>query len=192
MKSFIYSTMIVASVVVTDAYACAEHRAAYGGGHDAVRNFSGDVIRNTWQNCVITKWQSGEAGCDAEVKEAISTELLSVYFDFDSAVLTPVAQEKLDQMVALLHSAPHVKNVDVVGYADHLGNSDYNYALSLRRANAVRAYLASKGYVNTQKVFVEALGSSQPVAQCNGLAGSAEKSCLWRDRRVEIKLNFGE
>lgn len=162
--------------------------AADHGEHDAVRDYQGDVIKNTWNNCVVTKWKSGEYGCDEQ--NQLSSELLNVYFNFDSDVLTPAAKEKLDKVVGILENAKNVNSVDIVGYADQLGNYNYNKRLSNRRAKAVRSYIESRGYFNTRNVEVVGLGSGQPVTNCGGLVGHSLKACLWRDRRVEIQLNY--
>ncbi len=213
MKNKILASCAMAafSLIALNANACDyPHHAMMGhkheaaGAHDAVRGFSGDVIKNTWNNCVVTKWvsdlgvsdlgTSGEAGagCNAEVKQVINMELLHVYFDFDSAELTLAAKDKLDQVVDLLRSSQHINSIDLVGYTDALGSNDYNHALSQRRADAVRGYIASKGYLKTQSVSVQALGASNPVSNCSGGVRAELKSCLWRDRRVELQLNFAE
>ncbi len=150
---------------------------------DVVKDVRGNVIKNTWNNCVITKWDAATNECDG-----IDSDLLAVYFGFDSDVLTPAAQQKLDTLVGLLGSSS-VSSVSIVGYADPIGNSDYNYNLSNRRAASVVKYLQSRGYLNAQTLDVRGLGESAPISECAGLGGAEQKACLWRDRRVEIKLN---
>jgi OmpA-OmpF porin, OOP family len=159
--------------------------------NDVVHDFQGNVVRNSFDNCVITKWQSGESACDGQMQE-INTELLNIYFNFDSATLTAESMDKLDKVADLLVNAKTVNNIDIVGYADFLGNMDYNSALSDRRAQAVRNYLESKGYMNTNNVSVEALGESASVSNCDVQGHEELKDCLWRDRRVEIKLNYAQ
>ncbi len=224
MKNKILTTCAIAtfSLATFAANACdyphhriMGHEHEDAGLHDSVRSssnaafsggaFSGDVIKNTWNNCVVTKWvsnlgvsdstMSGSGvqkpnGCDEQIKQVINMELLHVYFDFDSALLTPVAKDKLDQVVDLLRSSQHINSIDLVGYTDSFGSNDYNYALSQRRAEAVRQYIAAQGYLKTEKVSVQALGAENPVSDCKGGMTSELKSCLWRDRRVELQLNF--
>jgi outer membrane protein OmpA-like peptidoglycan-associated protein len=166
---------------------------AAGEGHDVVRSSNGQLIRNSWENCVVTKWQTGEGACEQEHSakpNAINTELLNIYFTFDSAELAPSVQEKLDRVVDVLMSAKDVLSVDIIGYADYLGNPDYNRALSERRARAVRQYIESKGYHHTRNVSVMALGEHASVTHCEDTNNTELKDCLWRDRRVEIKLNY--
>lgn len=149
---------------------------------DVVKDVRGTVIKNTWNNCVRTKWDAATEQCE------IDGELLAVYFGFDSDVLTPAAKQKLDTLVGMLSNSG-VSGVSIVGYADPIGNADYNYNLSNRRAAAVEKYLKAKGYISAQAVDVRGMGEGAPVSECSGLKDGELKACLWRDRRVEIKLN---
>jgi outer membrane protein OmpA-like peptidoglycan-associated protein len=181
MKKILLSALAVLSV--TTAVQAHDY-------HDAVRDYQGDVILNTWDNCVVTKWSSGDYGCENSPETVFASEMLNVYFNFDSSVLTPAAKSKLEQVVELLGSATNVQDIDIIGYADYLGDVSYNQALSERRAAAVKAYLESLGYYQTRNVQVRALGEDQPITDCEGLDGQQLKACLWRDRRVELKLNY--
>ncbi len=151
-----------------------------------VHDSQGHIVKNTWDNCVITKWDAEHPECSE-----IDNELLVVYFAFDDAGLTPEARGKLDSLIGMLNSASDVESVDIVGFADEIGNADYNYNLSRLRAQAVQGYLSSRGIVERDNnVDVRAFGEDAPVSDCSGVTGEELKACLWRDRRVEIKLNF--
>jgi OmpA-OmpF porin, OOP family len=184
-------TWMLSGVAALAVLAGAAQVSASSEINDVVHDFQGNVVKNSFDNCVITKWQSGEEGCD-EAEQAINTELLNIYFNFDSSQLTAESMDKLDKVSELLLNAKTVNNIDIVGYADFLGNTEYNRALSDRRAQAVRNYLESKGYMNTNNVTVEALGEGNSVSDCNVSGHEELKDCLWRDRRVEIKLNYAK
>ncbi|MFO1243548.1 MAG: OmpA family protein [Rickettsiales bacterium] len=145
-------------------------------------------VKNTFGNCVRTKWMNNRDDCGAGV--TIDKEMLTVYFAFDSAQLTPAATNKLNNLVNILKRANNVASVNIVGYADQIGNNNYNYRLSARRADAVKNYLSSRGYNNLNKTEVRAFGESAPVSDCRGVKGNELKACLWRDRRVEVELNM--
>ncbi len=194
MKKTIMSGLTALSLMALTSYASAGTEI-----NDVVHDFQGNIVKNSFHNCVVTKWQSGEYNCgeQQESVEAVkdvefNTEMLNVYFNFNSAELSASSRDKLDKVVELLNSAKKVENIDIVGYADYLGNSDYNRKLSDRRAEAVRHYLQSRGYSKTRNVSVEALGESRPVTNCGSLSDGQLKDCLWRDRRVEIKLNYAK
>lgn len=142
-----------------------------------VRNTNGHIVKNTFGNCVITKWDAASNEC--------SGENIAVYFAFDSAVLTEDAYVKLDSIVDAIKNNG---SVDIIGFADMIGSNDYNYQLSMRRAQAVEQYLSSRG-VDTGNVVVRGFGEDAPQSDCSGVRGEELKACLWRDRRVEIKLN---
>jgi OOP family OmpA-OmpF porin len=156
---------------------------------DVVKDNHGNIVKNNFDNCVRTRWESGADACTAAGGEVIDREALSVYFAFDSAELTPAAMAKLDTVASVLGGSQAVGSVNIVGYADSIGNTDYNYNLSKRRADAVRNYLSSRGYLKTNAVEVRALGEEAPVSNCGDMARNEKIACLWRDRRVEIELN---
>lgn len=150
---------------------------------DVVKNSFGNVVKNTFQNCVITKWDGATGECgDA----AIATEQRTIYFDFNSALLTPAGKSKLDVLANLLQG--NAKSIKIVGFADAIGTDSYNNALSMRRANVVKAYLESKGVVIAGGSEVRGLGETSSQSQCAGQRGAALKACLWRDRRVEVEI----
>lgn len=103
-----------------------------------------------------------------------------VEFQPGSAVLTPQGQAILDEMVLALNKLPG-RRVEVVGHTDAQGARSNNLALSLARAEAVKAYLASKG-VEAQRMVSSGAGPDQPVAGNDTAEGRA------RNRRIEFRL----
>jgi OOP family OmpA-OmpF porin len=106
-------------------------------------------------------------------------------FAFNSANLT-MPQPKLDEIAMALQADPSITDVDVVGYADRLGSAKYNKTLSEKRANAVRAYLVSKG-VEGSRLKAHGRGEDNPVVQCNQKKKSELIKCLEPNRRVEVE-----
>lgn len=70
--------------------------------------------------------------------------LVGVNFAFDESALLPESYAVLDKAVKLMKDKPEMK-VEVSGYTDFVGSSDYNINLSMERANTVRDYMISKG-----------------------------------------------
>lgn len=110
-----------------------------------------------------------------------STEL----FAFDSAVLGE-SQPKLDEIAMALNNDPGIDNVVITGYTDRLGSNKYNDKLSLRRAEAVKDYLANKG-VNPSRMTAEGKGKANPVVECKERNRTALIKCLEPNRRVEVE-----
>ena len=164
--------------------------------HDVVKDARGNVAVNTHGNCVITKWTSnsdecGQAGLrKKDLLSKLSTEERTVYFDFNKSTLNTGEKAKLDEISSIILASKEVESVDIVGYADKLGNPSYNKVLSKRRAEAVKKYLATKG-LRTSKVSVQGLGENNSLTSCSTVSERAALiSCLAADRRVEIQLNM--
>jgi OOP family OmpA-OmpF porin len=114
-----------------------------------------------------------------------STEL----FEFNKAVLTADARKKLDaEVIAKLKDMGDIRYINVNGHADRLGTPQYNQRLSEKRAEAVRAYLVSKG-ADPAKVEVFGFGKTLPVKSCPEQNKRAELiECLGPNRRVVVEV----
>ena len=108
-------------------------------------------------------------------------------FDFDKAILKPAGKEKLDDLASKIQ-ALNLEVVVATGYTDRIGSVAYNDRLSLRRAQAVKSYLVSKG-VPAERIYTEGKGKRNPVTTgCNQKNRKQLISCLAPDRRVEVEV----
>ncbi len=110
-----------------------------------------------------------------------------VLFDFDRHNLRPDALATLDKLVSLLGSFPK-RSIAVEGHTDAKGSDDYNDALSLRRAEAVRQYLADHDASPQRRYDVRGFGERRPVAPNAHADGSDDPQGRQRNRRVEVVL----
>lgn len=170
--------------------------AAFAENQRVVPNTHENITRNTFNNCVLSTFTSANNECTGEMAKPdvrnLSKEWRNVYFDFNKSTLNVKEKAKLDQVSKLIIDSKEVKNVDLTGYADLVGNSAYNKRLSLKRAQTVKSYLAAKG-LKTRNVKIEGLGETGG-STCGYKDGTkataAQIACLAEDRRVEIILNF--
>jgi OOP family OmpA-OmpF porin len=170
--------------------------------HAAIlRSSNGMPVLTKDGSCVTTGWQGGEdceaakaaAGLGSKTSEVPAktenTQDKTVYFKFNQSALTAPAKNRLDHVVKELHAFAKRKQapqaITIVGYADRIGNADYNKKLALKRAEAVRAYLLSKGV--QIKIALHSVGKTEPRAECSADLPHAKLiRCLRTDRRVEI------
>lgn len=101
-------------------------------------------------------------------------------FDFDKAVVKPDGKVALDEMLTKLEGM-NTEVMIAVGHTDSVGSDAYNNKLSLRRADAVKAYLVSKG-LDPSRLYTEGKGETQPVSDNASAAGRA------KNRRVTIEV----
>ena len=108
------------------------------------------------------------------------TYAADAFFDFDKAVLKPEGKAKLDDLVSKVKGI-NLEVIIAVGHTDSVGSDAYNQKLSVRRSEAVKAYLVSKG-IERNRVYTEGKGEKQPVADNKTKEGRA------KNRRVEIEV----
>jgi OOP family OmpA-OmpF porin len=113
-------------------------------------------------------------------------------FDFDKATLKPAAREQIDQeVVAKLAEIGKIKLIVVSGHTDRLGSAEYNQKLSERRAEAVKAYLVTKG-LDGNAIETFGYGKTQPAQGVPKCADTLPRkkliACLEPHRRVVIEI----
>ena len=108
------------------------------------------------------------------------TYAADAFFDFDKSVLKPEGKAKLDDLISKVKDV-NLEVIIAVGHTDSVGSDAYNQKLSVRRSEAVKAYLVSKG-IEKNRVYTEGKGEKQPVADNKTKEGRA------KNRRVEIEV----
>ena len=119
---------------------------------------------------------------NAEVPKEMTVVLdeRALNFDFDKSNVKPQYYELLNNLKDFIEQNNY--EVTIVGHTDSVGSNQYNFGLSRRRAESVKAKLLEFGLAEERIVGIEAMGEEQPVATNDTSEGRAQK------RRVEFKL----
>ena len=162
---------------------------------DNWRNGSGDLVWKNGTNELCWRdanWTPATAapGCAGAVAAKPATPVVAAaskvtyaadaFFDFDKSVVKPAGKAKLDDLVSKVKGI-NLEVIIAVGHTDSIGSDAYNQKLSVRRAEAVKAYLVSKG-IEKNRIYTEGKGEKQPVASNKTKEGRA------KNRRVEIEV----
>jgi len=157
--------------VQSAADAADQHALAAGQSADTANQSAQDAV-----NRVDTL-----AGVVANLDNFKELSDVSVTFGFDKSVLTAADREQLDQVATSLANA-RAYQLEVTGGTDSVGDAQYNYKLSQRRADAVVGYLATKYNIPPHKFYLVGIGKDAAPADNHTAAGRAQ------NRRVEVKL----
>jgi len=113
-----------------------------------------------------------------------NTMSVAALFDFNKAILKSDGKTALHDLDETIKArGAKVVDINIVGHTDSSGSAEYNMALSLRRAEAVRDYIVSEG-INPSIIRVSGAGESDPVASNATPEGRAQ------NRRVEITVGI--
>ena len=104
----------------------------------------------------------------------------SLNFDFDKSNVKPEYYDLLNNIKEFVEQNNY--EITIVGHTDSIGSNAYNFKLSRRRAEAVKAKLLEFGLAEDRIVGIEAMGEEQPIAT------NATKEGRAQNRRVEFKL----
>lgn len=151
-------------------------------GCQRTRDTDGDAVDDSRDRCPGTPagTRVDASGCPILfTPERAAVVLRGVTFEIGRSTLRPESYTVLDIVAASLVANPEIA-IEVGGHTDNTGSAATNLRLSQARADAVRAYLASKG-VTPNRMSARGYGSVQPVAPNSTPAGRSQ------NRRVELR-----
>ncbi len=137
-----------------------------------------DGIADLDDQCPDSKAGENVDATGCKLKKSYVLE--GVIFVTSSDAITESSKSTLDKVADTMIKNDDV-NVEVAGYTDDRGESDFNQDLSQKRAEAVRAYLESSG-VAANRMTAKGYGEDTPIAD-NSTAAGREKN-----RRVELHI----
>ncbi|SUD91719.1 OmpA family protein [Psychrobacter phenylpyruvicus] len=113
-----------------------------------------------------------------DVARALSLQVIN--FEVDKADIPEVNKAVLDRAVEVMKNVPEMELM-ILGHTDSDGDDAYNKELSQRRAEAVKAYLVSKG-ADASKLMTKGMGETDPIAT------NETENGKFRNRRIEFTV----
>ena len=123
-----------------------------GQGSDIEGDMAGDIVSQDMD--------SDQRGSDSGDIDGLS----SVFFAYDSSVLSEAAKKALRENKQWLEDNKRVVRVELEGHCDPMGSEAYNIGLGLRRARAVKIFLISLG-VSEDQFSIVSYGEERPLSQ---------------------------
>ena len=189
LASSIVAGLLFANTILADEGGIVNESYVGDGRHHYIRDSSGNCVRtSSWKVEDMTV----ECGAEPPVanvpvpppapvyeKSTMSSEAL---FDHDKSTLKPEGKAALHELdEGIKAKGARVVDIDVIGHTDSDGTEEYNQALSVRRAQAVKDYMVSEG-VDASIIDVSGQGELNPIASNATREGRAE------NRRVDIHV----
>ena len=115
--------------------------------------------------------------------KAVGAKGVNILFDFDSVAIRPEYEGGLDDIGEFMQNNPN-SYVVLAGFADSVGDEEYNLGLSRRRAESAGAYLQKNANIDADRIVVEWFGKHNPVAD------NATPEGRKLNRRVESAVGF--
>jgi peptidoglycan-associated lipoprotein len=103
----------------------------------------------------------------------------TVFFDYDSSVLTPEALRLLNRHAEWLQENQEV-TATIEGHCDERGSDEYNLALGERRATVARDYLVAQG-ITPGRLAIVSYGEQRPAT------GGHDEAAWEKNRRIEFR-----
>ncbi len=144
-----------------------------------------DGINDDNDKCPDIAGTAANQGCPdvpANLTKSLQSAAGKISFGSNNATLTTSGKTSLNQVVILMNENPAMKLM-IEAHTDNVGDDDRNEELSENRADAVKAYLVSKG-IAEDRIETEGYGESMPIADNNTAAGRA------KNRRIELKMMY--
>ncbi len=170
MKKVILTTATLSFLLLTG---CGQTAPDLGGSSNNISDasaLSGDTVsinENAYGN------ESGGSG------NSSSDGFQSVYFDFGDYGISSGMENAVSRNVNVAGNAG--RKIKIEGNCDEFGTDEYNYALGLKRAKAVKDSMSSQG-IDTSKMVMVSFGESNPVCT------DSTDSCYGKNRRVDLRL----
>jgi len=136
------------------------------------------IDENTYGNENSANSQNG-AGADVSKYNSSSDGFRSVYFGFGDYGIASTMENNIAENTVRVNSSNG--RIKIEGNCDEFGTDEYNYALGLKRAKAVKDSIIAQGVAANRMVIIS-YGESNPVCS------NPTDGCYAQNRRVDLRL----
>jgi peptidoglycan-associated lipoprotein len=130
---------------------------------------------------VVDEGGFGSADSNEMTMSGLERQMQTVNFDFDKFVIRADMKPRVEANTNLAKVEAKDYMIKLEGNCDEWGSDEYNYALGLRRANAIKSAMTADG-VAPERITMVSYGESNPVCT------EKTQECWANNRRVDFKL----
>lgn len=155
----------------------------------ASKNLYKDMLQSVQTTDILGQEKIVDFNLIPEVRRSgdkLVIDIESIYFDYDSAEITPRAATELDKVILFMFKYPNVI-IEGGSHTDCRGSDKYNMNLSQRRASSTVSYVIRNGKFDSSRIYATGYGETQPVNQCvDGVKCTEPEHSL--NRRTEFVI----